>query len=83
MELGQKTAWCESLWALLHYVEWDRFVTLNGAQAEWGLRYRIYDTSSFLWSVLALNIFALRRVLNVFCVWIVHSLLPIAGIGFL
>jgi hypothetical protein len=23
------------------YVEWDRFVTLTGAQAEWGLRYRI------------------------------------------
>ena len=41
-ELGQKTARCESLRVLLHYVEWDRFVTLNGAQAEWGLRYRIY-----------------------------------------
>jgi hypothetical protein len=27
---------------LLPYVEWDRFVTLTGAQAEWGLRYRIY-----------------------------------------
>ena len=26
---------------LLPYVEWDRFVTLTGAQAEWGLRYRI------------------------------------------
>ena len=23
------------------YIEWDRVVTLNGAQAEWGLRYRI------------------------------------------
>ena len=23
------------------YVEWDRFVTLTGAQVEWGLRYRI------------------------------------------
>ena len=33
-ELGQKTARCESLWALLHYVEWDRMVTLTGAQAE-------------------------------------------------
>ena len=29
---------------LLPYVEWDRFVTLTGAQAEWGLRYRIYVT---------------------------------------
>ena len=27
---------------LLPYVEWDRFVTPTGAQAEWGLRYRIY-----------------------------------------
>ena len=27
---------------LLPYVEWDRFVTLTGAQAELGLRYRIY-----------------------------------------
>ena len=26
---------------LLPYVEWDRFVTLTGAQAEWGLRNRI------------------------------------------
>jgi hypothetical protein len=26
---------------LLPYVEWDRFVTLTGTQAEWGLRYRI------------------------------------------
>ena len=23
------------------YAEWDRFVILTGAQAEWGLRYRI------------------------------------------
>jgi hypothetical protein len=30
-ELGQKTARCESLRALLHYVEWDRIVTLAGA----------------------------------------------------
>jgi hypothetical protein len=29
---------------LLPYVEWDLFVTLTGAQAEWGLRYRIYNT---------------------------------------
>ena len=28
------------------YVEWDRFVTLTGAQAEWGLRYRIYNAPS-------------------------------------
>jgi hypothetical protein len=27
--------------ALLHYVEWDRIVTLAGAKADWGLRYRI------------------------------------------
>jgi hypothetical protein len=30
-ELGQKTTRCESFRVLLHYVEWDRFVTLNGA----------------------------------------------------
>jgi hypothetical protein len=27
-ELGQKTAQCESLRAVLHYVEWDRIVTI-------------------------------------------------------
>jgi hypothetical protein len=32
-ELGQKTARCESLWALLPYVEWDRFVTLAGSKS--------------------------------------------------
>jgi hypothetical protein len=32
-ELGQKTAWCESLRALLPYVEWDRFVTLAGSKS--------------------------------------------------
>ena len=26
---------------MLHYVKWDRIVTLTGAQADWGLRYRI------------------------------------------
>ena len=36
MELGQKTARCESLRALLPYVEWDRFVTLAGSKS--GLR---------------------------------------------
>jgi hypothetical protein len=41
MELGQKTARCESLRALLHYVEWDRIVTLAGAKPDRGLRYRI------------------------------------------
>ena len=35
-ELGQKTARCESLRALLPYVEWDRFVTLAGSKS--GLR---------------------------------------------
>ena len=35
-ELGQKTAQCESLRALLPYVEWDRFVTLAGSKS--GLR---------------------------------------------
>jgi hypothetical protein len=35
-ELGQKTARCESLWALLHYVEWDRIATLAGSKS--GLR---------------------------------------------
>jgi hypothetical protein len=41
-ELGHKTARCESLRTLLHYVEWDRIVTLTEAQADWRLRYRIY-----------------------------------------
>jgi hypothetical protein len=35
-ELGQKTARCESLRALLPYVEWDRFVTHAGSKS--GLR---------------------------------------------
>ena len=30
---------------LVPYVAWDRFITLTGAQAEWGLRYRIYYIS--------------------------------------
>jgi hypothetical protein len=30
--------------SMLHYVEWDRIVTLAGANADWGLRYRIYET---------------------------------------
>ena len=47
-ELGQKTARCESLGALLHYVEWDRFVTLS-AQADWGLRYRIKGLTPYIW----------------------------------
>jgi hypothetical protein len=38
----QKTARCESLRALLPYVEWDRFVTLAGSKS--GLRV----TSSYL-----------------------------------
>jgi hypothetical protein len=40
----QKESWNIHLnenFNLLPYVEWDRFVTLTGAQAEWGLRYRI------------------------------------------
>ena len=36
MELGQKNTRCESLRALLPYVEWDRFVTLAGSKS--GLR---------------------------------------------
>jgi hypothetical protein len=28
------------------YVEWNRFVTLTGAQAEWGLRYPIHRHSN-------------------------------------
>ena len=32
-ELGQKNARCESLRALLSYVEWDRFVTLAGSKS--------------------------------------------------
>ena len=35
-ELGQKTAQCESLRAVLHYVEWDRIVTIAGSKS--GLR---------------------------------------------
>jgi hypothetical protein len=34
----QKESWNINLFP---YVEWDRFVTLTGAQAEWGLRYHI------------------------------------------
>jgi hypothetical protein len=38
----QKESWnIHENFNLLPYVEWDRFVTLTGAQAEWGLRYRI------------------------------------------
>jgi hypothetical protein len=36
----QKESWNIHL-TKIPYVEWDRFVTLTGAQAEWGLRYRI------------------------------------------
>jgi hypothetical protein len=35
-ELGQTIARCESLRVLLHYVEWDRIVTLAGSKS--GLR---------------------------------------------
>ena len=35
-ELGEKTSRYESLRARLHYVEWDRFVTLAGSKS--GLR---------------------------------------------
>ena len=40
----QKESWnihLTKFFILLPYVEWDRFITLTGAQAEWGLRYRI------------------------------------------
>ena len=38
----QKESWNIHLTKILIcYVEWDRFVTLTGAQAEWRLRYRI------------------------------------------
>ena len=39
----QKESWNIHLTNILicAYVEWDRFVTLTEAQAEWGLRYRI------------------------------------------
>ena len=41
----QKESWnihlTKTLICFFPYVEWDRFVTLTGAQAEWGLRYRI------------------------------------------
>jgi hypothetical protein len=33
---------CNENFNLIPYVEWDRFVTLTGAQAEWGLRNCIY-----------------------------------------
>ena len=36
---------------LLLYVEWGRFVTLTGAQAEWGLRYRIYAVNRALFYI--------------------------------
>ena len=52
-ELGQKTARYESLRALLHYVEWDRIVTLAGSKS--GLRV----TLSYL-SPLPLPLFLLK-----------------------
>ena len=53
-ELGQKTARCESLWVLLHYVEWDRIVTLAGSKS--GLRVTL--------SYLNLHMFFERRNLH-------------------
>ena len=38
----QKESWNIHKCNFLPYVEWDRFVTLTGAQAKWGLRNRIY-----------------------------------------
>ena len=38
----QKESWNIHILNLLPYIEWDRFVILTGAQAEWGLRYCIY-----------------------------------------
>ena len=32
-ELGQKTARCESIRALLPYIEWDQFITLAGSKS--------------------------------------------------
>ena len=58
---GQKTARCESLRALLAYVEWDRFVTLTGEQSEWGLRYRIYAIKNSLILNFMHNIFNLSN----------------------
>jgi hypothetical protein len=40
---------------LLPYVELDRFVTLTGAQAEWGLRNRIYMMSCMVVQLLLLQ----------------------------
>jgi hypothetical protein len=45
-ELGEKTARCESLRALLPYVEWDRFITLPGSQS--GLRVTLLYLTSYV-----------------------------------
>jgi hypothetical protein len=37
----QKESWNNENFNLLPYVEWDRFIALTGAQAEWGLLYHI------------------------------------------
>jgi hypothetical protein len=40
MQKDMKYSWNENF-NLLHYVKWDRIVTLTGAQADWGLRYLV------------------------------------------
>jgi hypothetical protein len=47
VELGQKTARCESLRVLLHYVEWDRIVTL--AVSKSGLRVTLLYLVFHVW----------------------------------
>jgi hypothetical protein len=37
----QKACLLTNTFGLLHYAKWDRIVTLTGAYANWGLRYRI------------------------------------------
>ena len=54
---------------LLPYVEKDRFVTLNGAQAEWGLRYRIY----MLYSAVNWNTIGMRGLVTSSINWIKSS----------
>ena len=46
-ELGQQTARCESPRELLHYVEWDRIVTLAGSKS--GLRVTLSYLVLYVW----------------------------------
>ena len=57
-----------------HYVEWDRFVTLTGAQAEWGLCYRIYVLTGSFTSVQWSGFSNFIDYVRVFCVYTLKQL---------